>query len=96
MIWLLREEGMGQEERERDPQGCVNEEGPEPMEMNVKVGTGPQGSIQPCPTPLRLSAEPEPGLRKDLRSPSLLSKILSSELQSIPNLPGETEFEAAK
>lgn len=78
---------MGQEERERDHQGCVNEEGPGPTEMNMKLGTGPQGSIQPCPTPVYLSAESEPGLRKDLRSPSLLSKILSLELQSIPNLP---------
>lgn len=41
-----------------------------------------------------MSVEPE--LKKDLRSPSLLSKILSLELQSIPNLPGEKEFEAAK
>lgn len=43
--------------------------------MNVKLGTGHQGSPQPYSTPLWLSAES--GLRKDIRSPSLLSKIFS-------------------
>lgn len=85
---------MGQEERETDPQGCVNEEGPGLIGMSVKLGRGPQGSLHPRPTRLCLSAEPRLG--KDLRSPSLLSKILSSELWCIPNLPGETEFEATK